>query len=178
MATEFTGAEIVVKCLQEEKVEHVFGYPGGAVLYIYDALYKQDTIQHVLVRHEQAAVHAGDLVHAHQPGQRARDYEGRALGATHIDPRIYRRVRVAADSIEGAAKRASRQQASKGDDDCDSNPGHDRQAQDDMAGQSLEAIGHLMCVDPFAIGHQENYAAVDRHGAKGHDDGGDADLPD
>ncbi len=57
---EFTGAEIVVKCLQEEKIEHVFGYPGGAVLYIYDELFKQDKIKHILVRHEQAAVHAAD----------------------------------------------------------------------------------------------------------------------
>jgi acetolactate synthase-1/2/3 large subunit len=57
---EMTGAEIVVRCLQEEQVEHVFGYPGGAVLYIYDALYTQDRVQHILVRHEQAAVHAAD----------------------------------------------------------------------------------------------------------------------
>ena len=57
---ELTGAEIVVRCLQEEGVEHVFGYPGGAVLYIYDALFQQDRVQHILVRHEQAAVHAAD----------------------------------------------------------------------------------------------------------------------
>ena len=57
---ELTGAEIVVRCLQEEGIEHVFGYPGGAVLYIYDALYTQDRVQHILVRHEQAAVHAAD----------------------------------------------------------------------------------------------------------------------
>ncbi|MBK9246244.1 MAG: acetolactate synthase 3 catalytic subunit [Burkholderiales bacterium] len=55
-----TGAEIVVRCLEEEGVEHVFGYPGGAVLYIYDAIFKQDKFQHILVRHEQAAVHAAD----------------------------------------------------------------------------------------------------------------------
>ncbi len=55
-----TGAEIVIRCLQEEKVEYVFGYPGGAVLHIYDALFKQDQIKHILVRHEQAAVHAAD----------------------------------------------------------------------------------------------------------------------
>lgn len=55
-----TGAEIVIRCLQEEKVEYLFGYPGGAVLYIYDELSKQDKIRHVLVRHEQAAVHAAD----------------------------------------------------------------------------------------------------------------------
>ena len=57
---EFTGSEILVKCLAEEGVEHVFGYPGGAVLYIYDAIYGQDKFQHVLVRHEQAAIHAAD----------------------------------------------------------------------------------------------------------------------
>jgi acetolactate synthase I/II/III large subunit len=55
-----TGAEILVRCLQEEGVEHVFGYPGGAVLYIYDEIFKQDKFQHILVRHEQAAVHAAD----------------------------------------------------------------------------------------------------------------------
>ena len=57
---ELTGAEIVVRCLQEEKVEHVFGYPGGAVLFIYDELFKQDKVKHILVRHEQGAVHAAD----------------------------------------------------------------------------------------------------------------------
>ena len=55
-----TGAEIVVRCLQEEGVEYVFGYPGGAVLFIYDALFKQDKVRHVLVRHEQGAAHAAD----------------------------------------------------------------------------------------------------------------------
>src|SRR5574344_2126479 len=54
------GGEILVKALQAEGVQYLWGYPGGAVLYIYDALYKQDSIQHVLVRHEQAAVHAAD----------------------------------------------------------------------------------------------------------------------
>ena len=54
------GAEILVKALQAEGGKHLWGYPGGAVLYIYDALYKQDSIEHVLVRHEQAAVHAAD----------------------------------------------------------------------------------------------------------------------
>jgi acetolactate synthase-1/2/3 large subunit len=57
---QLTGAEILVRCLQEEKVEHVFGYPGGSVLFIYDELFKQDKFKHVLVRHEQAAVHAAD----------------------------------------------------------------------------------------------------------------------
>ena len=57
---QLTGAEIVIRCLQEEKVEYVFGYPGGSVLFIYDELFKQDKFKHVLVRHEQAAVHAAD----------------------------------------------------------------------------------------------------------------------
>jgi len=57
---ELNGSEILVRALQAEKVPFVWGYPGGAVLYIYDALYKQQSIQHVLVRHEQAAVHAAD----------------------------------------------------------------------------------------------------------------------
>ncbi len=60
LAMMITGAEIVIRCLQEEKVEHVFGYPGGSVLHIYDELFKQDQIKHILVRHEQAAVHAAD----------------------------------------------------------------------------------------------------------------------
>ena len=60
MSMEITGAEIAVRCLAEEGVEHVFGYPGGAVLYIYDAIFNQDKFQHILVRHEQAAVHAAD----------------------------------------------------------------------------------------------------------------------
>ncbi|MGH1357844.1 MAG: acetolactate synthase 3 catalytic subunit [Burkholderiaceae bacterium] len=62
---ELTGAEIVVQSLRAEKVKHLFGYPGGAVLFIYDALYTQgvddpEVVEHVLVRHEQAAVHAAD----------------------------------------------------------------------------------------------------------------------
>ena len=58
--TELMGGEILIKALQAENVKYIWGYPGGSVLYIYDALYKQDTMQHVLVRHEQAAVHAAD----------------------------------------------------------------------------------------------------------------------
>ncbi len=57
---ELTGAEIVIHCLAEEGVKFVFGYPGGAVLNIYDEIFKQDKFKHVLVRHEQAAVHAAD----------------------------------------------------------------------------------------------------------------------
>ncbi len=55
-----TGAEVVIRSLQAEGVEYVFGYPGGAVLFIYDALAQQDKLKHILVRHEQGAVHAAD----------------------------------------------------------------------------------------------------------------------
>ncbi len=57
---QISGAEIIMRCLHEEKVKFVFGYPGGAVLHIYDALFKQKDFKHILVRHEQAAVHAAD----------------------------------------------------------------------------------------------------------------------
>ncbi len=57
---QLTGAEIVIRCLQDEGVRYVFGYPGGAVLNIYDEFFKQDKVKHVLVRHEQGAVHAAD----------------------------------------------------------------------------------------------------------------------
>src|SRR5204863_9581279 len=57
---QLTGAEIVIRCLQEEGVEYVVGYPGGAVLNIYDELFKQEQVKHVLVRHEQGAAHAAD----------------------------------------------------------------------------------------------------------------------
>ena len=55
-----TGAEIVLRCLAAEKVEYVFGYPGGAVLNIYDEFFKQEKVKHILVRHEQGAIHAAD----------------------------------------------------------------------------------------------------------------------
>ncbi|HEY2629114.1 MAG TPA: thiamine pyrophosphate-binding protein, partial [Usitatibacter sp.] len=58
--TTLTGAEIAIRCLQEEGVEYVFGYPGGAVLFIYDALFRQKNVKHILVRHEQGALHAAD----------------------------------------------------------------------------------------------------------------------
>ena len=57
---ELTGAEIVVQFLNDQGVEHVYGYPGGAVLHIYDALYRQSDVKHVLVRHEQGATHMAD----------------------------------------------------------------------------------------------------------------------
>jgi acetolactate synthase-1/2/3 large subunit len=57
---ELTGAEIVCRCLQDEGVEYIFGYPGGAALHIYDAVFRQDKVKHILVRHEQGAAHAAD----------------------------------------------------------------------------------------------------------------------
>ena len=57
---ELSGGEILVQCLIDEGVEYIFGYPGGAVLHIYDALFKQDKVKHILVRHEQGATHAAD----------------------------------------------------------------------------------------------------------------------
>jgi len=57
---ELTGAEIIIECLKAEGIDYVFGYPGGAVLHIYDAFDKQDDVQHILVRHEQGATHAAD----------------------------------------------------------------------------------------------------------------------
>ena len=58
--TEMTGAEMVIAALADQGVEHIFGYPGGAVLPIYDALFQQDKVNHILVRHEQGAVHAAE----------------------------------------------------------------------------------------------------------------------
>jgi len=57
---ELSGSEIIIQFLKDEGVKHLFGYPGGAVLHIYDALHKQDDVQHILVRHEQGATHAAD----------------------------------------------------------------------------------------------------------------------
>jgi acetolactate synthase-1/2/3 large subunit len=60
LGPEMIGAEILVHALHAEGVEFVWGYPGGSVLYIYDEIFKQDKFEHILVRHEQAAVHAAD----------------------------------------------------------------------------------------------------------------------
>lgn len=57
---ELSGAEIVVQCLKDEGVEYIFGYPGGSVLHIYDAIFRQEDVKHILVRHEQGATHAAD----------------------------------------------------------------------------------------------------------------------
>src|SRR5215204_4841372 len=60
MSKDMTGAEMVIEALADQGVKHLFGYPGGAVLPIYDALFQQDKVQHILVRHEQGAVHAAE----------------------------------------------------------------------------------------------------------------------
>ncbi len=60
MTREMTGAEMVMAALADQGVKHLFGYPGGAVLPIYDALFAQNNVQHILVRHEQGAVHAAE----------------------------------------------------------------------------------------------------------------------
>src|ERR671929_681932 len=60
MTREMTGAEMVIQALADQGVQYIFGYPGGAVLPIYDALFQQNYVQHVLVRHEQGAAHAAE----------------------------------------------------------------------------------------------------------------------
>jgi acetolactate synthase I/II/III large subunit len=60
MSKKMTGAEMVVRALQDQDVQHIFGYPGGAVLPIYDALFQQNSVEHILVRHEQGAVHSAE----------------------------------------------------------------------------------------------------------------------
>ncbi|MGM0638862.1 MAG: thiamine pyrophosphate-binding protein, partial [Pseudomonadota bacterium] len=55
-----SGADMIARFLQDEGVEYIYGYPGGAALHIYDALFRQDKVKHILVRHEQAATHAAD----------------------------------------------------------------------------------------------------------------------
>src|ERR1041385_6812595 len=60
MSKEMTGAEMVIEALADQGVQHIFGYPGGAVLPIYDAIFQQEKVRHILVRHEQGAVHAAE----------------------------------------------------------------------------------------------------------------------
>src|ERR1700733_8346541 len=81
------GATVLMKALADEDVEFIWGYPGGSVLYIYDELYKQDKFQHVLVRHEQAAVHAADA-YARSTGKVGVCLVTSARGATNAAARI------------------------------------------------------------------------------------------
>ncbi|MEC7511832.1 MAG: thiamine pyrophosphate-binding protein, partial [Pseudomonadota bacterium] len=60
MSETMTGAQIVLTALHDQGVEHIFGYPGGAVLPIYDEIFQQDAVEHILVRHEQGATHAAE----------------------------------------------------------------------------------------------------------------------
>src|SRR5215213_5642881 len=60
MTQQMTGAEMVIKAMLDQGVEYIFGYPGGAVLPIYDAMFQQQKLKHILVRHEQGAVHAAE----------------------------------------------------------------------------------------------------------------------
>src|SRR5687768_9914432 len=60
MLQEMSGAEIVLKALADQGIEHIFGYPGGAVLPIYDEIFQQEKVKHILVRHEQGAAHAAE----------------------------------------------------------------------------------------------------------------------
>src|SRR6187455_1795112 len=60
MTQQMTGAEMVIQAMIDQGVEHIFGYPGGAVLPIYDAMFQQEKLRHILVRHEQGAVHAAE----------------------------------------------------------------------------------------------------------------------
>jgi acetolactate synthase I/II/III large subunit len=78
--SEMTGAEMVIAALADQGVEYIFGYPGGAVLPIYDALFQQDKVQHILVRHEQGAVHAAEG-YARSTGK---------VGAVRTDGRLVR----------------------------------------------------------------------------------------
>ena len=69
------GGGALIRALADENIDLIFGYPGGAALHIYDAIYQQNEVQHILVRHEQAAVHAADgyalsLIHISEPTRR------------------------------------------------------------------------------------------------------------
>ena len=83
-AERLNGSEMLVRALAEEGVEYVFGYPGGSVLNIFDAIYKQDKFKHILVRHEQGAAHAADAY------SRASNKVGVALCRQHSDGYFYR----------------------------------------------------------------------------------------
>ena len=84
---QLTGAEIIIECLKEQKVDTVFGYPGGAILNVDDALYKHsDEIHHVLTSHEQGASHAADGY------ARATGKVGVCLATSALEPQIWLQV--------------------------------------------------------------------------------------
>ncbi len=92
--TEMTGADMVIEALADQGVEHIFGYPGGAVLPIYDALFQQNKVQHILVRHEQGAVHAaeGYARSTGKVGTRAGDVRARRDQCSHRPDRCALRL--------------------------------------------------------------------------------------
>ena len=92
-ADVMNGAEIVLRALKDQGVEVIFGYPGGAVLPIYDAIFQQNAIRHVLVRHEQAAVHAAEG-YARSTGKVGCVLVTSGPGATTLPMRIYSQVRL------------------------------------------------------------------------------------
>ena len=83
MTKPITGAQMVVQALKDQGVEVVFGYPGGAVLPIYDEIFQQNEIRHILVRHEQAAVHAAEG-YARSTGKVGVMCRGCAAGRTKV----------------------------------------------------------------------------------------------
>jgi acetolactate synthase I/II/III large subunit len=103
MGTEMTGADIVVQALTDLGVEVVFGYPGGAVLPIYDALFKQGRIRHILVRHEQAAVHAAEG-YARASGKVGVVLVTSGPGATNASPARCRRISLAPMPFRNATR--------------------------------------------------------------------------
>ena len=91
--TEMTGAEMVVQALRDNGVKHVFGYPGGAVLPIYDEIFQQDAVEHILVRHEQGAGHAAEG-YARSTGKAGVMLVTSGPGATTLPMKIYSQVRL------------------------------------------------------------------------------------
>ena len=83
---QLTGAQIVVACLREQGVDTVFGYPGGTILDVYDALYQEPAIKHYLVSHEQGAAHAADG-YARSTRRRVPGHLGSRCNQSHDRPR-------------------------------------------------------------------------------------------
>jgi acetolactate synthase-1/2/3 large subunit len=83
MEKQINGAQIVLQALRDNGVQHIFGYPGGAVLPIYDELFQQEDIEHILVRHEQGATHAAEGLCPFQRQMRRGACHRRAPGATN-----------------------------------------------------------------------------------------------
>ncbi len=91
MAQQMTGAEMVIEALVDQGVKHIFGYPGGAALPIYDAMFQQDKVQHILVRHEQGATHMAEG-YARSTGKAGVVLVTSGPGATNAVTRPHRRA--------------------------------------------------------------------------------------